>query len=125
MAFKLNPLTGELDLVNGASDPFLGSVKLEYFQKAMAAYDRIASVTYLDSGLRTVRISTISYSSTLYPGADVTASVSYLDVGEMNQRIDKIEWTGGIFGASILRKSYQYSLSGLSQSESGFTFELI
>lgn len=100
-------------------------VKFKYHQAALAAYDRIASISYLDSGLRTERIDEVVFSSALYPDSDITKKVFYADVGLLNQRITKTEITGGIFSTNILRKTFSYSLAGIKYRRTGFTFELI
>lgn len=125
MSFKFNPITGNLDLV-GDSSPVVSidSDKYAYHVAALAAYDRIASITYLDSGLRTQRISTVTYSSAAFPDADIVKTVSYLDVGTLNQRIDKIEYVGSVFSPQSLRKVFSYSLDGIHYKQSGFNYEL-
>jgi hypothetical protein len=128
MSFKFNPFTGNLDIVGATTTPpdvLPDSVKLDYAIQALAAYDRVASIVYVDSGLRTRRISSVTLTSALFPDSDVVKSISYLDVGTLNQRIDTIEWSGGLFDTQTLRKTFAYSLVGIKQVVTGFEFELI
>ena len=153
MSFKFNPLTGELDLVNPAGVGPEGpqgpigpqgpkgdtgdtgpqgppgdftdyGVKFNFHVASLAAFDKISSISYLDSGLRTQRIDYVTLSSTLYPNTDITKTIFYLDVGTMNQRIDKIEYVGAIFGSDSLRKVFNYILSGIKYKQSGYHYEL-
>ena len=126
MSFKFNPITSQLDLVgtSGSTPPPDYGVKYNYHLAALAAYDRIASISYLDSGLRTQRIDTVTLSSVLFPDADIIKTVFYLDVGSIDQRIDKIEYVGAVFSPDSLRKQFSYSLAGIKYKCDGFTYEL-
>ena len=123
MGFKFNPLTGKLDLVS--VNPLLAyGDKLQFHLASLAAYDKISNITYLDEGLRTQRIDTVTISSAAYPDADVVKSVFYLDVGLINQRIDKIEYVGSIFSPDNLRKIFNYSLVGIKYRLDSTEYEL-
>lgn len=91
---------------------------------ALASFERVVSISYLDVGLRTQRINQVTLESALYPDSDITKTVFYLDVGLMNQRIEKVEFSGDIFGAQSLRKTFNYTLSGHRYYRSGITYEL-
>jgi hypothetical protein len=95
-----------------------------YFQAVLSAYDRLASITYSDFGLRFQRINTVTYSSAIFPNSNIVKTVYYTDVGTMNQRITKIEYVGSVFSPQSLRKVFSYSLSGIHYSLSGFEYEL-
>jgi hypothetical protein len=123
MSFKFNPITGNLDLVGDGADAGSGDM-YAYFQAVLSAYDRLASVTYFDFGLRFQRIHTITYLSTIFPDSNIVKTVYYTDVGTMNQRIEKIEYVGSVFSSQSLRKVFSYSLSGIRYSLSGFEYEL-
>lgn len=125
MAFKLNPLTGELDLVSKSVDIYLGSEKLEYYLNALASFDRVSEINYLDLGLRNQRVNTIIYTSVDYPSSNVTKSVSYLGNGTMDRRISTVEWSGSVFGSDILRKTFEYDLVGFKHIVSGYYFEIV
>ena len=144
MSFKFNPLTGELDLVNpaipgpqgpqgpqgdpgpqgppGTFDDY--GVKFNYHVASLAAFDKISSITYHDSGLRTQRINQITLSSVLYPDANIVKTIFYLDVGSIKQRIDKIEYVGSIFLPDSLRKVFNYSVSGIGFKLDSYDYEL-
>lgn len=126
MSFKFNPTTGQFDIYGSGSGAGLGDygVKFQYHIAALASYDRVVSITYLDSGLRTQRIDSVVLSSELYPDADITKNVFYLDVGSINQRIDKIEYVGTVFSTDSLRKVFQYSAAGIGYKFDGFYYEL-
>lgn len=98
--------------------------KFNFHVASLAAYDKIVSVTYLDSGLRTQRIDEVVMSSVLYPDTAMTKTLFYLDVGTMNQRIEKIEYDGAIFSPDKLRKVFEYSLSGIKYKKDGFYYEI-
>lgn len=100
------------------------SEKLEAFLNILAAHDIIASVDYLDDGIRTMRIGQVAYQSNLYPESEITKSISYADVGLMNQRITQIDFTGGAFGSATLSKIFEYVPSGIKQKLDGFYYEL-
>lgn len=121
MSFKFNPISGELDLVTDLPD----SVLFKYNLASLSAYDTIVSITYEDAGLRNERKVEVIYSSSEYPDRDVTKSISYLDVGKMNQRIDKIEYSGGVFAPQIMRKEFQYTLSGNRYLLTGYGYTLV
>jgi hypothetical protein len=121
MSFKFNPLTGKLDLVNDELD--LGD-KYRWMLATLSAYDKICSITYLDQGLITQRISTVTLSSVLYPDSNVTKTVFYLDVGKKNQRIDKVEYVGIVFSPNSLRKVFSYNLVNTRYIQNGFNYEL-
>lgn len=123
MSFVFNPFTGNLD-IKGATVAPIDSDKYDYHLAVLSAYDRIASVTYLDSGLRTRRVSTVVYTSAAFPNSDITKTVYYLDVGTLNQRIDKIEYVGSVFTPQSLRKVFSYSLDGIHYRLTGFNYEL-
>ena len=122
--FKFNPLGAPFDLVNKNESGIPDSVKIDYHLAALAAHDRIAAVNYLDSGLRTQRISDITYTSVLFPDSDIVATIDYLDVGTMNQRIDKIEFVGPVFLSDSLRKVFAYTLAGIKYKQTSFYYEL-
>ena len=98
--------------------------KLAQFLASLAAHDRVADITYHDSGLRTARINTVTYSSATYPSSDVVKTVYHLGVGTLNQRIDKIEWVGGVFGGDSLRKVFTYALVGIKYVKTEQHYEL-
>jgi len=110
------------DSISGAAVPV--SVKIDYHLAALAAHDRIAAINYADAGLRTQRISDITYTSALFPDSDIVATVDYLDAGTMNQRIDKIEFVGSVFSPDSLRKVFTYTLSGIKYRPTNFYYEL-
>lgn len=123
MGFKFNPLTGRLDLVT--KNPLLAyGNKLQFHLDSLSAYDKITSISYLDQGLETQRINTVTISSVLFPKADVVKTIFYLDVGSINQRIDKIEYVGSVFSPDNLRKVFNYSLSGIKYKLDSTEFEL-
>lgn len=125
MSFKFNPITGQLDLVNNVPAPVtVDSDKYDYHLAALAAYDRVAAVNYHDVGLRTERISSVTYSSTAFPDSDVVKTIYYADVGSINRRITSVEYVGGIFSPQSLRKLFIYSASGIHYSLTGFEYEL-
>ena len=98
--------------------------KFNFHVASLAAYDKIVEIEYLDSGLRTQRIDTVTYSSTLYPDTDLVKTISWLDVGSINQRIDKEEYVGAIFSPDNLRKVYEYSVVGIRYKLDGYHFEI-
>jgi len=110
------------DTISGAGT--VDSVKFNYHLAALASYDRIAAVNYADAGLRTQRVSDITYTSALFPDSDIVATVAYLDVGTMNQRIDKIDFVGLVFSPDSLRKVFTYTLSGIKYRTTNFHYEL-
>lgn len=111
------------DTIRGAGLSSYGD-KFQYHLASLAAYDKVSSITHLDAGLRTQRISTITMSSTLFPDSDIVKTVYYIDVGSMNQRIDKIEYVGSVFSPDSLRKTFVYSSSGIRYKLDGYNYEL-
>ena len=127
MSFKFNPTTSQLDLVGSSGSgptPIDYGVKYNYHLASLSAYDRVASISYLDAGLRTQRINTVTLSSAVFPDADIIKPIFYLDVGSIDQRIDKIEYVGAVFSPDSLRKQFSYSLAGIKYKCDGFTYEL-
>jgi hypothetical protein len=120
---KKNPVSGIAEEVQVPFD--LNNKKLNYYLAALSSYDRIASITYLDTGFKNQRIDTIVLTSALYPDSDIIKAVYYLDVGTMNQRIDKIEISGNIFSPQILVKSFDYSLEGIRFVLNGWSYNLV
>jgi hypothetical protein len=98
--------------------------KFNFHVASLAAFDKVVDITYQDTGLRTQRIDTVTYSSTLYPDTDLVKTIYWLDVGSINQRIDKEEYVGGIFSPDNLRKVYEYSLTGIKYKFDGYYFEI-
>jgi hypothetical protein len=125
MAFRVNPVTGELDLV-GASTPVVSvdSDKYDYHVAVLAAYDRIAAITYHDVGQATERVNTITCTSAAFPDSDIVKTISYADVGTLNQRITQIDYVGSVFTPQSLRKVFSYTASGIHYSLSGYEYEL-
>lgn len=111
------------DNISGALPPDFGD-KFAYQMAALASYDRIAGISYSDSGLRTQRVNQITYSSSAFPDSDIVKTVFWLDVGKMNQRIDKIEYVGSIFSPQSLRKNFVYTPNGIRFDLTQFNFEL-
>lgn len=101
------------------------NAKLKFHLASLAAFDKVASVTYLDSGLRTERINTVTYASTLYPNTAMVKTVFWLDVGTMKQRIAKEEYAGSVLAPNGVRKTYAYSISGIRYRRDGYTISLI
>lgn len=101
------------------------SPKIDFLVNALAAYDTIASITYLDSGTKDQRIDEIIYSSTLFPDRDVTKTAFYLGVGTINQRLDKVEYTGSIFSPDKLVKQYTYTLVGNRYLKTAFNWSIV
>lgn len=110
------------DSISG-SVPIPDSLKLNYHLSEMAAYDRVAAITYHDSGLKTQRINTITLTSIAFPDADIVKTVYYLDTGLKTQRIDRVEYTGAIFLPDSLRKVFVYSLIGTKYRIDGHYYE--
>ncbi|OQB05786.1 MAG: hypothetical protein BWY19_00811 [bacterium ADurb.Bin212] len=98
--------------------------KLKFHLASLAAYDKVLSVTYLDSGLRTERINTVTYSSALYPNTNLVKTIFWLDVGTMKQRIDKEEYVGAVLAPDSVRKTHAYSTSGIRYKRDGYTLAL-
>lgn len=123
MAIVFNPFTGTFDFTG--TNPLLAyGDKFQFHLASLAAYDKVSNITYLDAGLRTQRINTVTLSSVLYPDADIVKTVFYLDVGSINQRIDKIEYVGSVFSPDNLRKVFNYSLSGIRYKLDSCEYEL-
>lgn len=112
-------------LEGGEKAEYPNGLLLSYALSALAAYDREVDITYFDSGLRTVRINTVTYASTLHATSNIVATMFYLDVGSINQRVEKIEFTGSVFGSQTLRRVFEYTLSGIRYTISGFYYELV
>lgn len=125
MGYVYNPLLGlKLDKTGVTPAPAVDyGDKFNFHRASLAAYDKVVSVSYLDAGLRTERIGSVTMSSVLFPDANVVKTIYYLDVGTMNQRIEKIEYVGSIFSPQSLRKVFQYATSGISYVQSGFNYE--
>lgn len=98
--------------------------RLRFHLASLSAFDKLVSVTHADQGLRTERITSVSYASTDYPDAALTKSVYWLDAGLMNQRIEKVEYLGGVFAPSNLRKNYVYQTSGIHFRRTGINYEI-
>lgn len=98
--------------------------KLKFHLASLAAYDKVLSVTYLDSGLRTERINTVTYSSALYPNTNLLKTIFWLDVGTMKQRIEKEEYIGGVLAPDSVRKTYNYVSSDIRYRQTGYELEL-
>lgn len=100
------------------------NAKLRIHLASLSAYDKVVAITYHDAGLRTERINTVTYSSTLYPEASLVKTVFWLDVGTMNQRVDKEEFAASVLAPDSLRKTYVYQASGIRYRRSGYSLEL-
>lgn len=125
MGFKFNPFTRTFDLVGTSSgSSFNPNDKLTFHLASLEAYDKVISITYLDSGLKSQRISQISYSSILYPDATLVKNIFWLDAGTMNQRIDKEEYVGGVLAPDSVRKTYNYVSSDIRYRQTGYELEL-
>ena len=106
------------------SSPVLTGADGKIHPSFLRFFDEVGTISYLDSGLRTERISTVVYSSSSHPGAEITATVYYLDVGTINQRIDRIEYVGNVFGSATFVKTFNYNLVGIKYQRIGFSYEL-
>ena len=111
------------DTVSGTGLP--DGSKFEFMMAALAAFDKVSSITYLDTGLKSQRINTVTCTSALYPGSDVVKTVFYLDAGNVNQRIEKVEYAGAIFGSDTLTKTFSYSLVGNKYKVDSMTWSLV
>lgn len=120
---KKNPISGIPQEVQLPFDT--DNDKLNYYFAALSSYDRIALITYLDTGLKNQRIDTIVMTSALYPDSNIIKAVYYLDVGTLNQRIDKIEISGDIFSPDILVKSFDYAVQGIRFKLNGWSYNLV
>lgn len=98
--------------------------RLRFHLASLSAFDKTITITHADQGLRTERISSVSYASSLYPDCSLTKSIYWLDVGLMNQRIDKVEYLGGVFAPDNLRQNYIYQASGIHFRRTGITYEI-
>ena len=127
MGYKFNPLLSSgFDLVNKSSgtDLSIYGDKFKYHVASLSAYDKIVGISYLDSGLKTERIDTVTMSSSLFPDSDIIKTIYYLDIGSINQRIEKIEYVGLVFSPDSLRKTFSYSASGIRYKLDGYNYEL-
>lgn len=152
MAFKFNPLTGQLDLVGEAGTGPQGPVgpqgpqgdpgpqgpqgdpgpaasseyndKFKQLYATLSAYDKVADITYVDAGTKDERIDSIEYSSVLYPDSNMTKNVFWLDVGTMNQRIEKEEYEATVFGTDKIRKNFVYVSESYRFRFVGYELEL-
>ncbi len=122
MAFKFNPFTGIFDIVN-TELPELGG-KFKMHMNALAAYDRVQSISYLDLGERNQRIQNATLSSSAYPDANILVDVFHADVGTINQRITKFEISGPALLPDKVRKNFLYSSSGDKIVYTGYNYEL-
>lgn len=120
MAFKFNPFTGSLDVVNELQF----NIKFKQIFSSLSAYDKIVDISYLDSGTKSERIGSVEFSSALYPDANMTKTVFWLGVGTMNQRIDKEEYEATVFGAYKIRKVFNYVSEGIRFRFINFELEL-
>jgi hypothetical protein len=121
---KFNPFTGNFDLVGSSGTDLPVSDKLTYALAALAAYDRVVDITYLDEGTIYRRISSVSLESAGFPDSEIEISVSYLGAGTMDQRIDEISITGTVFGTDVLKKVYQYNQVGIRHEMAGFQYQV-
>jgi hypothetical protein len=115
------------DVQSAIEEAFAGAVfndKFTFHLASLSAYDKILSVSYLDVGLRTERINTVTYSSVLYPNANLIKTISWLDIGSINQRIEKEEYVGDILSPDKLRKIYSYTAIGNKFQKNGYYLEL-
>lgn len=110
--------SGGLDL--GAS----ASKKLKFHIASLSAFDKVIEVSYADKGLKTERISSVSYASTLYPDYTLTKNIYWLDPGSMNQRIGRIEYIGNVFSPDVLIKNYVYEHSGSRYLRTEINYEM-
>lgn len=127
MPLKINPITGQLDLVgSGGGGGGGGDLLVDRFKQlhaSLSAFDKVQAVTYTDLGLAYERITTVVYTSTDYPDANMTKTVTWLDAGTMNQRIEKEEIVASVFAPDSLKKTYAYTLVGIRYRKTGFTYE--
>lgn len=98
------------DAIEEAASSSVFNSKFMFHLASLSSFDKIASITYLDSGLRTERISTVTYSSVDYPDTNIVKTIFWLDVGSINQRVDKEEYVGAVLNPDSLRKVYSYTL---------------
>lgn len=115
------------DVQGAIEEAFAGAVfnnKFTFHLASLSAYDKIVSIDYLDQGLKSERIDAVTYSSVLFPNANLVKTIFWLDVGTMKQRIEKEEYVGAIFSPDNLRKVYQYTLDGIRYRRDGYSLEL-
>jgi len=124
MSVAFNPIGDPFDFTNKADSIDDYGILLQFRIASLAAYDKIVQVNYADLGLKTQRVSSIVLSSAIFPQADVTKTVFWIDVGTMNQRVQKVEYSGGALSPQQVRKTYQYSPTGIKYKLDGFFFEL-
>ena len=117
MAFKFNPFTGALDVVNIVDDNF----KIQWALESIRALDKVVDLEYQEFKKERIIIKA-TYSSVDYPDVDIVKNIYYLDEFTINQRIDRIEYVGIIFNGSVIRKTYKYSPDKLKM---GFEYEVI
>lgn len=127
MSFKFNPITSQLDIDTKRAafpvSPF--SSKLQMILSIIAAFDKIASINYVNAGARDQRITSIELESLTYPDAEITKVVTYLSPDSLNQRIDQISFSGSVLGADTLVKSFVYTLIGNKYVMDGYNYEII
>ena len=121
MSFKFNPLTGELDLVGSSSSSLDATTKLKWHLESLKAFDKVVSVTRLNSGLPNETIEQVVYSSSSYPLVNITKDVFYLQAGTKYQRIEKVEYSGLVFEGDSIRKNFVYDANF---SRVGFNYEV-
>lgn len=121
MAFKFNPLTGELDLVGGAEN----GVKLQWHLASLDSLDKTVDITYADLGLRTQRINSVVFASSSDSTVNVTKTITYSDVGTMNQRIATETYTGSVFLGDTIIKTHNYSLNGIKYILTDFEYSIL
>lgn len=155
MAFKFNPLTGQLDLVGEAGTGPQGpigpqgpqgevgpegpvgpqgpegppasseyNIKFSQIYASLSSYDKTVDITYVDAGTKDERISSVQFSSVLYPDSDMIKNVFWLDIGTMNQRIEKEEYEASIFGTDKIRKNFIYEAEAYRFRFVGYELEL-
>lgn len=123
MGIKFNPLSGKFDLVNDELSEY--GEKIKFHLSSMSALDKIVSITYLDQGIKSQRVSSIVMSSASFPNVSMTKSIFYFDIGSIKQRIDRVEYSGSVLGSDILVKTFNYSLSGIRYKLDNFEYEII
>lgn len=127
MSFKFNPITSQLDIDTKRApfpvSPF--STKLQMVLSIIAAFDKIASINYVNAGQRGQRITSIQLESLTYPDAEITKTVTYLSPDSLNQRIDQISFSGSVLGSDTLVKSFVYTFIGNKYVMDGYNYEII
>lgn len=107
----------------GPAGVFDYSSNIQRFRiESLAAYDRIASVTYLNPNTRIEVPQVITLNSAAYPDSELVKTIYYLDLGSINQRIEKIEYVGGVLAAPV-RKVFNYSPLGSKFRPIGHYYE--